>query len=93
MGRVEADVETLAGLRIDWLYWADANVGILPRDADIADLIVAARRVEERGPRLAAGDTDARTMVIRVKGADLADFLARRISREEALQRVEVRLF
>ena len=42
--RVDADIETLAGLRIDWLYWADANVGILPRDVDIADTIVATRR-------------------------------------------------
>jgi putative methyltransferase len=43
-GRIEADLETLAGLRVNWLYWADANVGILPRDVDIADLIVTMRR-------------------------------------------------
>ncbi len=33
------------------------------------------------------------TMVLRVKGSDLADFLAGRITREEARQRVEVRQF
>lgn len=33
------------------------------------------------------------TMVVRVKGSDLADFLAGRITREEARQRVEVRQF
>ncbi len=33
------------------------------------------------------------TMVVRVKGSDLADFLAGRITRDEARQRVEVRQF
>jgi hypothetical protein len=55
-------------------------------------LTVAARRNDER-PRLAPADTDARTFVIRLKGADLAAFLARQISKEEALQRFEVRVF
>jgi hypothetical protein len=55
-------------------------------------LTVAARRNDER-PRLAPADTDARTFVIRLKGSDLAAFLARQISKEEALERIEVRVF
>jgi hypothetical protein len=55
-------------------------------------LTVAARRNDER-PRLAPADTDARTFVIRLKGADLAAFLARQITKDEALKRFEVRVF
>ena len=38
-------------------------------------------------------DTDARTFFIRLRGSDLAAFLARQIPREEALKRIEVRVF
>jgi hypothetical protein len=55
-------------------------------------LTIAARRNDER-PRLAPADTDARTFMIRLRGSDLAAYLARQISREEALKRVEVRVF
>ena len=55
-------------------------------------LTIAARRNDER-PRLAPADTDARTVIIRLRGSDLAAFLARQISREEALERVDVRVF
>jgi hypothetical protein len=55
-------------------------------------LTIAARRNDER-PRLAPADTDAQTVIIRLRGSDLAAFLARQISREEALKRVEVRVF
>ena len=55
-------------------------------------LTIAARRNDER-PRLAPADTDARSVIIRLQGSDLASFLARQISREEALKRVEVRVF
>jgi hypothetical protein len=55
-------------------------------------LTVAARRNDDR-PRLAPADSEAGTMVIRVRGSDLSAFLARQISREEALQRIEVRMF
>jgi hypothetical protein len=55
-------------------------------------LWVAARRSEDR-PALAPADSDARTMELRVKGSDLRAFLARQISREEALKRIEVRVF
>jgi hypothetical protein len=55
-------------------------------------LTVAARGINE-GPRLGPPDTDARTVVITVRGADLTAFLAGQISREEARKRVEVRVF
>lgn len=55
-------------------------------------LTVAARRNEER-PRLAPADTDSRTIVIRLRGADLAAFLARQISKDDVLKRFDVRVF
>jgi hypothetical protein len=55
-------------------------------------LTVAARGITE-GPRLAPPDTEARTVVITVHGADLTSFLAGQISRDEARKRVEVRVF
>ena len=55
-------------------------------------LTIAVRRNDER-PQLAPADSDAKTFIIRLKGADLAAFLARQITREEALKRIEVRVF
>ena len=55
-------------------------------------LTIAARGNDDR-PRLAPADSDARTRIIRLRGADLAAFLARQITREDALQRIEVRVF
>ena len=55
-------------------------------------LTVAVRRNEGR-PRLAPADSEAGTMVIRLRGGDLAAFLARQIPREEALKRIDVRVF
>ena len=55
-------------------------------------LTIAAKGNYDR-PRLAPADTDSRTRVIRLRGSDLAAFLARQITREEALQRIEVRVF
>src|SRR5207245_11310475 len=55
-------------------------------------LTIAARGNDDR-PRLAPADSDSRTRVLRLRGSDLAAFLARQITREDALQRIEVRLF
>jgi len=55
-------------------------------------LTIAARRNDER-PRLAPADSDAQTFLLRLRGADLSAFLARQISRDEALKRIEVRVF
>jgi hypothetical protein len=54
-------------------------------------LTVGARR--DDAPRVGWGDSDARTIQIRVRGTDLAAFLGGQISREEARQRIEVRVF
>jgi hypothetical protein len=53
---------------------------------------VAARRIDDR-VRLAPVDTDARTVIIRVRGADLSAFLAGQITRDEARSRVDIHEF
>jgi hypothetical protein len=55
-------------------------------------LVVAAKRDEDR-PRIAPIDTDAQTVLIRVRGADLSAFLAGQLTREAARERIEVRVF
>ena len=55
-------------------------------------LTIAAKGNDDR-PRLAPADSDARTRIIRLLGSDLADFLAGRITREDAMKRIEVRVF
>lgn len=55
-------------------------------------LTVAARRDEER-PQLAPADSDVRTMVIRIKGEDLTEFRAGHLPREDAIKRMDVRLY
>src|SRR5262249_17380116 len=55
-------------------------------------LTIAAKGNDDR-PRLAPADTASSTRIIRLKGSDLADFLAGKITREEALQRIELRVF
>ncbi len=54
-------------------------------------LTVAARRSDDR-PRLGV-DTEARTVVIRVRGADLTAFLGGQVSRLDVRDRIEVRVF
>lgn len=54
-------------------------------------LTVAARRTDDR-PRLAI-DTDARTVVLSIRGVDLAAFLSGQLTRDEARSRIEVRVF
>jgi len=55
-------------------------------------LTIAAKGNVDR-PRLAPADTDSRTRIIRLRGSDLAAYLARQITREEALERIEVKVF
>ncbi len=55
-------------------------------------LTIAVRGNDDR-PRLAPADSDARTRIIRLRGADLIAYLARQMTRDEALQRIEVRVF
>ena len=65
------------------------------RGLDVAPtewLQVAARRDDAR-PRLGPVDPDVETMSIRVRGADLTDFLGGKITREEAISRIDVKMF
>jgi hypothetical protein len=55
-------------------------------------LTIAARGNDDR-PRLAPADIDGRTAILRLRGAHLLAYLARQIPKEEALKRIEVRLF
>jgi len=54
-------------------------------------LHIAAKRAEDR-PRISPVDTNADTMHIRVRGSDLTDFLGNKISRDEAISRVQVKV-
>jgi len=65
-----------------------SSLGIAPTEW----LTIAAKGNNDR-PRLAPADSDARTGIIRLLGSDLADFLAGRITRDEAMKRIEVRVF
>jgi hypothetical protein len=61
---------------------------------EIADqewLTVAARDNVPSDPRIPGDSVDSRTVIFRVKGADLAAFHGRRIALDEARKRVEVR--
>ena len=52
-------------------------------------LTIAARRPYDR-PLIAPADNDARTVIIRIRGGDLTAFRANRLSRDEALKKMEV---
>src|SRR5256885_754981 len=55
-------------------------------------LTVAARGIQDR-PRLGPPDNDVQTVVIRIRGADLAAFRARQLTRDEVIKRIEKRVF
>jgi hypothetical protein len=55
-------------------------------------LTIAARGNEERS-RLAPADSDKRTVIIRLRGTDLSGFLSGQLTREEALKRIELKVF
>jgi hypothetical protein len=55
-------------------------------------LTVAARSSEDR-PRLAPADTEGQTNLLSIRGSDLAAFLAGQITLEDAVKRVDVRVF
>jgi hypothetical protein len=65
-----------------------SSLGIAPTEW----LTIAAKGNDDR-PRLAPADSETRTRILRLRGSDLAEFLAGRITREEALNRIEVRVF
>jgi hypothetical protein len=55
-------------------------------------LTVAARSSDDR-PRLAPADTEGQTNILSIRGSDLAAFLAGQMSLEEAVKRVDIRVF
>ena len=55
-------------------------------------LTIAARGNDDR-PRLAPADVASRTRILRLRGSDLLAYLAQTINKEEALQRIEVRVY
>jgi hypothetical protein len=79
--------EVVAALK-DAMLDHSASLGIGENDW----LTIAARANDDR-PRLAPADTNGRTRVIRLRGKDLLEYLARQITREEALNRIEVKVF
>jgi hypothetical protein len=80
--------EEIVSALMDAMLEHSRGLGLAPEDW----LTVAAKRDEDR-PRLSPIDTDARTVQIRVRGADLSAFLAGQLSRDEARKRMEVRVF
>jgi hypothetical protein len=79
--------EVLQALK-DAMLAHSSSLGIGPNEW----LTIAAKGNDDR-PRLAPADSGSSIRVIRLRGSDLAEFLAGRITREEALQRIEVRVF
>jgi hypothetical protein len=55
-------------------------------------LTIAARGNDDR-PRLAPADGNSRTRIIRLRGSDLAAYLARQITKEEAKEKIEVKVY
>jgi len=55
-------------------------------------LTIAARGIQDQ-PRLGPPDNDSQTVMIRLRGADLAAFRANRISRDEVIKRMDLRVF
>ena len=81
--------EEVIGALVDAMLDYSAPIGVGPEEW----LTVAARDNEHRD-RLMPGDAyDLATIVLRIKGSDLAAFRADRITRDEARKRVEVREF
>ena len=81
--------QEVIGALIDAMLDYSGPIGVGPDEW----LTVAARDNEHRD-RLMPGDAyDLMTIVLRVKGSDLASFRADRLTRDEARKRVEVREF
>jgi hypothetical protein len=55
-------------------------------------LTIAARGIQDQ-PRLGPPDNDAQTVMIRLRGVDLAAFRANQISRDEVIKRMDRRVF
>ncbi len=85
----EVFTQSVAAALIDAML---ENSGSLIIAAD--EWLTVAARDNAQGTRFVASDpSDVMTIVLRVKGSDLADFQARRLTPDEVRTRVEVRAF
>ena len=58
-----------------------------------AEWLTIAVKGNESRPRLGPADTTGRTVILRLRGADLTAFLTNQIERTDVLKRIEVRVF
>ena len=79
--------EVLEALK-DAMLAHSSSLGIAPNEW----LTIAAKGNDDR-PRLAPADSGSGTRMIRLRGSDLAEFLAGRITRDDVLKRIEERVF
>ena len=84
----EAYRSAIRAALIDAMLDHTRGLGIGPNEW----LTVAARSSDDR-PRLAPADTNGQTNLLSIRGADLDALLAGQITREEAMKRVDVRVF
>jgi hypothetical protein len=84
----EAYREEVRVALIDAMLMFSKGIDVAPSEW----LHVAAKRNDDQ-PRLAPVDTDAATLSIRVRGSDLTAFLGGQITKDEAIQRMEVKMF
>jgi hypothetical protein len=84
----EAYREEVRVALIDAMLMFSKGIDVAPAEW----LHVAAKRNDDQ-PRLAPVDTDAATLSIRVRGSDLTAFLGGQITKDEAIRRMEVKMF
>lgn len=84
----EAYRSAIRSALIDAMLEHSRGLGIGPSEW----LTVAARSSDDR-PRLAPADPEGQTVLISVRGSDLSEFLGGQITKDEALKRLEVRVF
>jgi hypothetical protein len=64
-----------------------------PLDIAVDEWLTVAARGNEVRPRIGPLDSNAQTFIVSVRGSDLTAFRAGQLSREDAIKRVEVRVF
>jgi hypothetical protein len=79
---------TISGALVDAMLEHSRGLNIGPAEW----LTVAARSGDGR-PRLAPADPEGQTVLIRLRGSDLMAFLGGQMSRDEALKRMDIRVF
>ncbi|HEY6360503.1 MAG TPA: hypothetical protein VIX63_05335 [Vicinamibacterales bacterium] len=85
----EVFTNAVANALIDAMLENSGSLIIAP-----GEWLTVAARDNAQGNRLVASDpSDVMTIVLRVKGSDIADFQARRLTFDEVRKRVEVRAF